>query len=93
MGEKRNSGSQPRPNTFCLAYGLITKGNGEVILTEEKHMTLSVGGGQAGQGYPCVMVLEHHPNDSRVKVAEDGICQTLNKRMGTGGQRAPGDCV
>ena len=26
------------------AYGLISKGNGDVILTKEKHMTLSVGG-------------------------------------------------
>lgn len=33
----------------------------------------------------CVMVLENHPNDSRVKIAEDGIVQTLSGRMGTGG--------
>lgn len=39
-----------------MTYGLITKGNGEVILTEEKHMSLSTGGGQAGQGFPCVYI-------------------------------------
>ena len=33
----------------------------------------------------CVMVLENHPNDSRVKIAEDGIVQTLSRGMGTGG--------
>lgn len=33
----------------------------------------------------CVMILENHPNDSRVKIAEDGIVQTLSGRMGTGG--------
>lgn len=33
----------------------------------------------------CVMVLENHPNDSRVKIAEDGIVQTLSGCMGTGG--------
>ncbi len=33
----------------------------------------------------CVMVLENHPNDSRVKIAEDDIVQTLSGRMGTGG--------
>lgn len=26
------------------AYGVISKGNGEVILTEERHTSLSVGG-------------------------------------------------
>lgn len=39
------------------AYGLTTKGNGEVILSEERHMSLACGGGQAGQGYPAVLVL------------------------------------
>lgn len=37
----------------------------------------------------CVMVLENHPNDSRVKIAEDGIVQTLSGRMGTGGGNTP----
>ena len=30
------------------------------------------------------VALEHHPNDSRIKIAEDGICQSLSARMGTG---------
>lgn len=34
-------------------------------------------------------MLEHHPNDSRLKIAEDGICQTLSSRMGTGGGNVP----
>ena len=72
-----------------VACGLITKGNGEVILSREKHMTLSVGGGQAGQGYPAVLVIENHPADSRVKVRDDGICQALTERMGTGGGNVP----
>ena len=38
------------------AYGLVSKGNGEAFLMEEKHMALGCGGGQAGQGYPAVMV-------------------------------------
>ena len=29
--------------------------------------------------------LEYHPNDSRVRIADDEICQTLTSRMGTGG--------
>lgn len=32
----------------------------------------------------CV-VIENHPADSRVKICEDGIFQTLSSRMGTGG--------
>lgn len=32
-----------------------------------------------------VIVLENHPNDSRVKINKDGIVQTLSSRMGTGG--------
>ena len=38
----------------------------------------------AGDNRPAI-ALEHHPNDSRLKIAEDGIVQTLNARMGTGG--------
>ena len=40
--------------TFVTS-GVITKGSGEATLTPELHGTLSCGGGQAGQGYPCVL--------------------------------------
>lgn len=36
-----------------------------------------------------IYVLEHHPNDSRIKIADDGIVQTLSSRMGTGGGNVP----
>lgn len=42
---------------------------------------------QSGDNHPTI-ALENHPADSRVKIAEDGIVQTLNARMGTGG----GEC-
>ena len=32
-----------------------------------------------------VAVIENHPNDSRVKIHESGVFQTLSSRMGTGG--------
>lgn len=35
------------------------------------------------------LVLENHPQDSRVRICEDGIFQTLNKQMGTGGGNVP----
>lgn len=33
--------------------------------------------------------IENHPADSRVKIEENGICQTLSGRMGTGGGNVP----
>ncbi len=36
-----------------------------------------------------IFVIQNHPNDSRVKIEEDGICQTLSGRMGTGGGNTP----
>ena len=38
----------------------------------------------------CVVyAIENHPNDSRVKLDDRGIVQTLNQRMGTGGGNVP----
>lgn len=37
----------------------------------------------------CVVCLENHPADSRVKINEDGRVQTLSSRMGTGGGNVP----
>ena len=33
--------------------------------------------------------VENHPNDSRVKIREDGTVQTLSARCGTGGGNTP----
>lgn len=33
--------------------------------------------------------IENHPCDSRVTLTDDGIVQTLNARMGTGGNNTP----
>ena len=38
-------------------------------------------------GMPYFMPLENHPQDSRVKISEDGVVQTLSGKMGTGGER------
>lgn len=35
------------------------------------------------------LILENHPNDSRVKIREDNVFQTLSSRMGTGGNNVP----
>ena len=38
---------------------------------------------------PSVIAIENHPNDSRVKLSEDNVVQTLSGRMGTGGGNTP----
>lgn len=35
------------------------------------------------------IVLEHHPCDSRIRIADGDVMQTLNQRMGTGGGNVP----
>ena len=43
-----------KQQTF-IAEGVVTKGNGDCFLTPERHTALTAGGGQAGQGFPCVL--------------------------------------
>lgn len=38
---------------------------------------------------PAVYAIENHPADSRVKVSDDGVVQTLSSRMGTGVGNVP----
>jgi DNA (cytosine-5)-methyltransferase 1 len=42
----------------AVAYGVVSKGNGEAWITPERHMALNTGGGQAGQGYPAILTQE-----------------------------------
>lgn len=55
--------SRDRDTHVCSSFGVVTKGNGEAWMTAETHMSLSAGGGQAGQGYPCVLVVYEERND------------------------------
>lgn len=49
--------------------------------------TLTTKMGTGGNNVP--IVLENHPQDSRVTIAEDGNIPTLTSRMGTGGGNVP----
>lgn len=55
----------------------------------------TIRGGEGGNQKPCVfeervaIPVENHPNDSRCKLSEDGVVQTLSGRMGTGGNNTP----
>lgn len=44
--------------------------------------------GPGGVALPAIMI-ENHPNDSRVKIDNSGTCQSLTGRMGTGGGNVP----
>lgn len=35
------------------------------------------------------MALENHPQDSRIKISENGVVQTLASNMGMGGNNVP----
>ena len=50
-----DGGGGRNPAGLLFAAGVITKGNGDAFLSVERHTSLTKGGGQAGQGYPCVM--------------------------------------
>ena len=74
-------GAQPgmKQQTF-IAEGVVTKGNGDCFLTHEQHTSLSTGGGQAGQGYPCVLCLNDQ-GGKRMDVTENQTT-TLRAQMG-----------
>ena len=38
---------------------------------------------------PATIALEHHPIDSRIRIDENNLVQTLTRRMGTGGNNVP----
>ena len=52
------------------AFGVVSKGNGDCFLTPESHTSLTGGGGQAGQGYPCVLCLNDQ-GGSQMHLTED----------------------
>jgi len=64
---------------FCTEHSAQSRGVG---FEKEKSPTLRAG---VVQG----VAIENHPADSRMKINEDGIVQTLSGRMGTGGNNVP----
>ena len=47
--------AQPAMKQQTFVAGIVSKGNGDCFLTPERHTALSGGGGQPGQGYPCIL--------------------------------------
>lgn len=56
-----------------------------IAYEHEKAPTLASGQTDAS----VVIAIENHPNDSRIKLSEDNVVQTLSGRMGTGGGNTP----
>lgn len=61
-----------------------------LALTGDKACSLTSEGWTSTGTCPKVLILDHHPNDSRTGIAEDQqAVQTLTSRMGTGGGNVP----
>jgi len=65
---------------FCTEHSADSRGIG---YEEETSPTLRAG------TVPTAVALENHPADSRVKLSEGNMAQTLTSRMGTGGGNVP----
>jgi len=50
-----DGGGGRNPAGLLFAAGVVSKGNGDCFLSLNRHTSLSSGGGQAGQGYPCIL--------------------------------------
>jgi len=65
---------------FCTEHSAKSRSIG---YESEKSPTLRAG------IVPAAITLENHPADSRIKISDDNICQTLTSRCGTGGGNVP----
>ena len=59
-----------KQQTF-VAAGVVSKGDGTCFLTEVAHTALTSGGGQAGQGYPCVLTRNSLEKERQVLCLND----------------------
>ena len=50
-----DGGGGRNPAGLLFSAGVVSKGSGDCFLTPNCHTALSGGGGQPGQGYPCVL--------------------------------------
>lgn len=84
---KVNGGGDSLPK---VAYAVTSKGNGDAFINSDTHTSLSVGGGEPGQGYPCVMqeVYENHSQDCRYRELGE-VCQPVSATFGMGGNNQP----
>ena len=65
---------------FCTEHSAKSR---RIGYEEEKSPTLRAG------TVPAAVALDNHPTDSRIKVSENGVFETMTSRMGTGGNNVP----
>lgn len=64
----------------------VPRDHSEIERAEQNNTSFDYGSGLEASG---VIPVEHQPTDSRLKLRESGIVQTLVSRMGTGGNMVP----
>ena len=87
--------AQPGMKQQTFVAGVVSKGNGDCFLAPERHTSLSGGGSQAGQGYPCILTAAClNPWDTQQTrvFTPEGTAPTLAGADGCGG-RNPGGLV
>lgn len=85
---QRTTSGTPKSTRGTGGLCLNDQGGARMDVTKEKTSTLRA----ESHHPPCVMervAIENHGTDSRVKISEDGVVQTLTSRMGTGGNNVP----
>ena len=74
----------------AVAYGVTSKGNGDSFISKERHTAIATGGGQPGQGYPCVMQpIAVATQQGGAEISENGICPTITAAAGMSGNNQP----
>lgn len=77
------SGEMRTPTIVLEGNGSRPSHRGDDYSESETMYTLN------GTEHHAVLSVENYPNDSRVKIREDGTVQTLSGKMGTGGGNVP----
>lgn len=83
--DNRGGGQLGTSYTLLIRSGCEGGGKGALVQTESS-ATLST---HNTQTLFEPVVLDNHPQDSRITVLEDGISPTLTEKMGTGGNNVP----
>lgn len=90
-----NSAASDKTATLGVNCGMSTGRNGVLVLNDQGGNRMDITEGVTctlraeAHHPPCVIPLEHHPIDCRVKIEESAAIQTLTCRMGTGGNNVP----
>ena len=74
-----------RSRGLTFEPGIASREGGHIYEDVSGTLRANAGDNQMAVAY----VVENHPADSRVKVDESGVVQTLTSRMGTGGGNVP----